>query len=267
MKTARPLLALAGIALSLSAAAQGATLIHQWKLDGDGTDSVGGVNLTANGGLTFTTGQLNQAVSLDGVDDGLKSGTITAIVPATDFTLTAWVYWEAGNGSRGWIAGGQNSGSGGEVFTMSRASNGSDRKLFANLLPNGGPSITEAADGAISDNTWQHVAITLDSSAGVTLYANGAVVQTNPSLTTPTTVGTTTTFTHPQNENPPGNLRGLYEWSPNLSDWYAGDGVDGPVGDPTVTIGSSTVGTTATVTAAASNALDRLFLRAGVTQD
>jgi hypothetical protein len=28
---------------------------------------------------------------------------------------------------------------------------------------------------------------------------------------------------HPQNENPPSDLAGFYQWSPNLVDWYAGE--------------------------------------------
>jgi len=62
-------------------------------------------------------------------------------------------------------------------------------------------------------------------------------------------------------------LTGCYEWSPDLAAWYAGDGVEGPAGGPTVTIAATTVGTTTTATATASEALDRLFLRVGVMQN
>jgi hypothetical protein len=68
---------------------------------------------------------------------------------------------------------------------------------------------------------------------------------------------------HPQNENPPSDLAGFYQWSPNLVDWYAGDELEGPAGGPTVTISPNTVGTT-TVTVTASEVLGSLFLRAGV---
>jgi len=78
------------------------------------------------------------------------------------------------------------------------------------------------------------------------------------------TNGTITTFTHPQNETRPADVSGFYEWSPNLTDWYAGDGVDGPPSGPTVTFSAESIGTTTTVTATASEPLDRIFLRAGV---
>lgn len=48
---------------------------------------------------------------------------------------------------------------------------------------------------------------------------------------------------------------------------HAQDILSGPGEGPTVTFSVDTVGTTTKVTAAASEALDRLFLRAGVTQN
>jgi hypothetical protein len=78
------------------------------------------------------------------------------------------------------------------------------------------------------------------------------------------TNGTTTTFTHPRNPQAPGDLTGYYQWSPNLSDWYAGDGIDGPPSGPKVNIVASPAGTTTTVTATASKAMPKIFLRAGV---
>jgi hypothetical protein len=78
------------------------------------------------------------------------------------------------------------------------------------------------------------------------------------------TAGTITTFTHPVSTNPPVDLVIVYQWSPDLVDWYACDGVDGPPTGQTVTVSSNTVDTTTTVTATASEPMDGLFLRAGV---
>ena len=88
----------------------------------------------------------------------------------------------------------------------------------------------------------------------------------NPGLASLSTDGTVSTFTHPQNETRPTDVIGFYQWSPNLTDWYAGDGVDGPPSGSTVAFSAETIGTTTTVTATASEALDTLFLRAGVAQ-
>ena len=81
------------------------------------------------------------------------------------------------------------------------------------------------------------------------------------------TNGTTTTFNHPQNTTPPSDLNVAYQWSPNLVDWYAGDGVAGPPGGPTVNIVPVPAGATTSVTATASEAVNRFFVRVGVVQD
>ena len=93
---------------------------------------------------------------------------------------------------------------------------------------------------------------TVYSSAGISLVATDQTIST---------------FSHPQNSNIPFDLTGSYEWSTNLVDWYACDGVDGPVAGPTMTASPNTVGTTTTVTTTASEAMDRVFIRANVQQN
>lgn len=90
--------------------------------------------------------------------------------------------------------------------------------------------------------------------------------QPNAGLTVLTTAGTTLTFSHPRNPDPPSDVAGFYQWSPNLADWYAGDGVAGPPGGPTVIISPATNGATTTVTVTASAPLGMRFVRSGVTQ-
>lgn len=166
-------------------------LIHHWKLDGNATDSVGGTNGTEQGGVSYTTGQFGQAVSLDGVNDFISTATAgNAIIPATDYTLMAWVNWDSANSNRGYIAGGQNSGTNGEVFTMGKAADGSDRILFLNLLPNGTNSSTESPAAAFTAGTWHHVAYTVHRTNGTTLYIDGSAVATNPARTTHTASST-----------------------------------------------------------------------------
>lgn len=81
------------------------------------------------------------------------------------------------------------------------------------------------------------------------------------------TDGTTLTFTHPRSANPPTDLSIFYQWSKNLVDWYECDGVDGPASGQTVNATWATVGTTTTATATASEAMERLFIRAGIQQN
>ena len=87
----------------------------------------------------------------------------------------------------------------------------------------------------------------------------------NPGVALGSTVGLVTTFTHPQNATPPDDLTGYYEWSPNLIDWFTTG--TGPSGGATVTFSAGTSGTTTTVTATASEAVDRVFLRVAVMQN
>ena len=79
--------------------------------------------------------------------------------------------------------------------------------------------------------------------------------------------GTTATFTHPRSLNPPSDLSSFYQWSPNLVDWYAGDGVQGPPGGPKMIVSANSSGTTTTVTVTASGTTERFFLRTGVLQN
>jgi len=89
----------------------------------------------------------------------------------------------------------------------------------------------------------------------------------NQGLSDLTSDGLTTTFIHPQNATLPSDLSSSYEWSTNLANWYAGDGLDGPGNGQTVTISSNTIGNTTTVTSSSSDNLDRFFARMRVVQN
>jgi hypothetical protein len=99
---------------------------------------------------------------------------------------------------------------------------------------------------------------------GVEAWFGSHPGQANTGITDVSSNGTTATFSHPQNESPPENVSGFYRWSPNLTTWYATDGIDGPPGGPTLTVAPITVGDTTTVTATTSEPQPRLFLRAEV---
>lgn len=86
----------------------------------------------------------------------------------------------------------------------------------------------------------------------------------NVGIASITATGTNTTFTHPRNENPPSDVSGTYQWSTDLTNWYATDGIDGPPGGATVAVSSSTAAAITTVTATSSEPLPHLFLRARV---
>ena len=89
--------------------------------------------------------------------------------------------------------------------------------------------------------------------------------QPNTGLANISTNGNITTFTHPQNATAPDDLIGHYEWSPNLTDWYANG--TGPSGGATVAFSASIRGGTTTVTATVAGLAERIFLRAGVVRN
>ncbi len=89
--------------------------------------------------------------------------------------------------------------------------------------------------------------------------------QPNTGLANISTNGNITTFTHPQNATAPDDLIGYYEWSPNLTDWYASG--TGPSGGATVAFSASIRGGTTTVTATVAGLAERIFLRAGVVRN
>jgi hypothetical protein len=57
-------------------------LVAFWNLNGNGTDEVGSADLTADTGVTWVTGQVNQAAGFLGLFDGTEKLTVT------DSTLT-----------------------------------------------------------------------------------------------------------------------------------------------------------------------------------
>lgn len=82
-----------------------------------------------------------------------------------------------------------------------------------------------------------------------------------------TSNGLTSTFEHSQNETPPSDLRGSYEWSTDLANWYPADGVNGPADGTTVVISSLTSGNNTVATATASGSTKTLFIRLSVLQN
>jgi hypothetical protein len=81
----------------------------------------------------------------------------------------------------------------------------------------------------------------------------------NAGITRIATDGTVTTFRHPRNPNGPSDLAGTYEWSPNLTAWYAGYGM--------AEISAVPDGSRTQINATASTPAGRIFIRARVTQD
>lgn len=161
------------------------SLIHHWKFDAGLNDSVGTHHGTAAGNATLTTGtggKFGEAVTLDGAGDYVQVGQ--ASLPATDYTLTAWIKRDTA-GDFMYVAGTQLSATAGNFLRVEPATGVTTptSALFANLLPPATSLRAWSAPGTIPLNQWTHVAMSVSSTAGLTIYINGTAAGTDPAAT------------------------------------------------------------------------------------
>ena len=150
-------------------------LIHYWPFDGDATDSVGTHNGVLGGSIGFAEGLFSDALNpMSGI-----CRMDTASLPATNYTAACWI-----NPSN--ISGGRH---------ILGTRSGSSAGAMLRLLSGGTPTVTLqsetnvqlAAPSAVTADEWTHLAYTVDSTNGLTLYVNGASVATEPLGTSHTT--------------------------------------------------------------------------------
>ncbi len=155
-------------------------LVNWWPGDGDATDIVGGINGMLQNGATFAAGKVDQAFSLDGVDDYVGAGTFASfsfIENTGQFTIDAWIRLNDPN-----VVGLQtiteNSNTGlhkGHFFLFdNRPSTGRVRQLRLGLTygPDGGVFDSKSPNEVINDTDWHHVAVTSGGSS-VVFYIDG----------------------------------------------------------------------------------------------
>jgi hypothetical protein len=158
------------------------TLTAHYEFEGNVNDSAGSNDGTATGSPIYTTGQIGQAIDLDGTNDyvTLPSG----IVNTNDITVAAWVNWDGGGNWQRIFDFGNNTTS----YMFLTPSSGDNTLRFA--ITTGGNTSEQILDtNPLPTGQWVHVAVTLSGDTGI-MYINGAArvagqIRLNPSDVNP----------------------------------------------------------------------------------
>jgi len=181
----------------------GQALAGHWKLDeasgSVASDSAGSNDGTVNGTGTWTTGEIDGALSFDG-DDYVEADGLCADIAGSNFTLAAWMK--------------SNSASTQQFIASFNTSTGDNRVLLGH--PAGSANL-QIFDGSyhdsgtvVVDDTWHHVAYTLDNANNIlTVYVDGSDVD---SFSSSVSILTSDLFTLGQE----------YDAGPVASDYYIG---------------------------------------------
>lgn len=141
------------------------SLVAQYQFENDVTDSTGNNNATAYGSPTYTSGQVGQAIDLDGSDDYLELPSDVA--NSDDITLATWVFWDGGSAWQRIFDFGVDTNS--YMFLTPSDSAG----MMAFAITTGSNSEEESlVTSAPPTNQWVHVAITLRGNTAK-LYIDG----------------------------------------------------------------------------------------------
>ena len=164
----------------------------RYTFDNDISEEVAGIDGTAFGTPSYTSGRVVNAVDLDGSSDYI---TLPAgIVDTDDCTIAAWVYWDGGGNWQRIFDFGNNTSS--YMFLTPSSSASTLRFAFKN---GGAEQFVETS--RLASGQWVHVAITVGGDTG-RLYVNGSLRASNTSMTI-----------NPSYFNPVNNLIGDSQWS------------------------------------------------------
>ena len=158
-------------------------IVAWWAAESNALDSVAGNNSALMNGTGFTNGQVGAAFKLNGVNNYLVANPSIATnlnVGVKGFTFEEWIKPTT-------VAAAEM------LFEYERAlgtANGADTGvgfaihspgiLYANVLDNSqGSHIISTAANVVASGVWQHIALTYDSTTGVSvIYLNGANIMT-----------------------------------------------------------------------------------------
>lgn len=162
-----------------------AGLVAWWPGDGNANDIAGANNGTLSGGATFTSGEVGQVFSFDGVNGSVIIPDSSSLRLTTNFTIEAWINARA-VANQGLVS--KVGGSGGNYGYQLLLYDDNTLMGLLNSPGEGWPSSTVRNTTPIALGTWNHVAFTYNHSA-MMLYLNGLPVATN--VIGPKTIATT----------------------------------------------------------------------------
>ncbi|MDD3816153.1 MAG: LamG domain-containing protein, partial [Desulfocapsaceae bacterium] len=168
-----------------------ANMVSWWGGDNNTLDMVGSNHGTLINGTTYATGMVNQAFSLDGVDDYVEiADTETGDFGSNAFSVNFWMY-SNNNGSNTYLLG-KSHPDGGQ---------GWDVRLNSNTIQISGINgwaFNITSDASTTANTWHFISIS-STDTEVNLYIDGVLKGTSPrstisSTTNPFRMGYTSNF-------------------------------------------------------------------------
>ena len=163
-------------------------LVSWWRAEGDAIDALGTNNGVFEGGVEFAPGEVGQAFVFNTANADVKMAASSSLDVGTGdgFTVELWiapadvavrgplVEWNNGSGTWGvhfWNDPGQ-------PFQTRPGTRPGPGNLYANIVDRGGGwHPLSSGGGTITNDVFQHVALTYDKASGVaTIYCNGAIV-------------------------------------------------------------------------------------------
>ena len=174
--------AIAGLVFALAPAVQthAGTVAH-WKMDGDANDSVGSFNATEVNSPDYATGRIGQAIDLNGTD---QRADVVGMGEYAQVSISVWINASdpdaAGLGAIFHHNEYNNSSHPGQPYTphffiMNWNSPTLDSATVS--LDYGGPNVY--GFDSIKKDTWHHLAWTYKKDAALTLYVDGAEVDSD----------------------------------------------------------------------------------------
>ena len=170
-------------------------MISWWPADGNAHDIQDSNDGTLENGAAFGAGEVNEAFSLDSSQSQyVDVGSVN--LPST-FTIDAWIY-PTDFSSQPMIVNKDDGTTRSYYFEI-----GANGQFGSEVISGAGDTQYLSVDGAVLVNTWQHVAMTYDGSAGpdqkIKFYVNGNLVSashfgSNDSGGTPNATALSTKF-------------------------------------------------------------------------